>query len=168
MVSYHNVRNTPQHLGKTGCFLSHMKLLKHIVEYKLNKCIIVEDDALQVNQLPEVMPDTFCYLGGFIMNRKITSKEKIVIEHKQGINTLDEKYRMLCCLAYYIPKWEIAQEILEDLLKLKRWRAIDIVFGNIIKNPKYVYPAVFIEEPFESQIQNHRINKHANEFYVFA
>jgi hypothetical protein len=168
MISYHNVRNTPQHLGKTGCFLSHLKLLKHIVDYKLNKCIIVEDDALQVNQLPEDLPDTFCYLGGFIMNRKITSKEKVVIEHKQGINTLDEKYRMLCNLAYYIPKWEIAQEIVQDLLKLKRWRAIDIVFGNIIKNPKYVYPAVYIEEPFESQIQNNRINKHANEFYVFA
>ncbi len=166
MVSYHNVAKTPQHLAKTGCFLSHMKLLKHIVEYKLNKVIVVEDDALQIRGLPEVMPDTFCYLGGFIGNKKITSKEKIEMEHKEGLNTLDEKYRMLTTLSYYIPKWEIAEEILQGLMKLNRWRAIDIVYGNIIKNPKYVYPAVYIEEPYESQIQNKK-NKFANEFYEF-
>jgi len=166
MVSYHNVAKTPQHLAKTGCFLSHMKLLKHIVDYKLNKVIVVEDDALQIRGLPEVMPDTFCYLGGFIGNKKITSKEKIEMEHKEGLNTLDEKYRMLTTLSYYIPKWEIAEEILQGLMKLNRWRAIDIVYGNIIKNPKYVYPAVYIEEPYESQIQNKK-NKFANEFYEF-
>ena len=164
MISYHNVRKTPQHLGKVGCFLSHMKLLKHIVEHKLNKVIVVEDDALQVNQLPEVMPDTFTYLGGFVMNQKITSKEKLEIDHKQGINTLLAKHRMITTLAYYIPKWEVAEEVLQQLLELKRWRAIDIVYGNIIKNPKYVYPAVYIEEPSCSQIQNNK-NKFANEFY---
>ena len=164
MISYHNVRKTSQHLGKTGCFLSHMKLLKHIVDYKLNKVIVVEDDALQVNQLPESLPDTFTYLGGFIMNKKITSKEKISLDHKNGINVLDEKYRMITTLAYYIPKWEIAQEVFQRLLELKRWRAIDIVYGNIIENPKYVYPAVYIEEPSQSQIQNNK-NKFANEHY---
>ena len=168
MISYHNARNTPQHLAKTGCFLSHLNLLKHIVENKLNKCIVLEDDALQVNQLPEDLPDTFCYLGGIIMNKKITSKEKIIVEHKEGINTLDEKYRMVTTLSYYIPRWEIAQDLYNKLMGLKRFRAIDIVYGNIIENPKYIYPAVYIEEPFESQIQNKRINKHANEFYVFA
>ena len=114
------------------------------------------------------MPDTFCYLGGFIRNKKITSKEKIEIEHKEGINTLDEKYRMLTTLSYYIPKWEIAEEILQELMKLNRWRAIDLVYGNIIKNPKYVYPAIYVEEPGKSQIQNNRTNKHANEFYQFV
>tara|TARA_R110000851_G_scaffold207109_1_gene359095 strand:- start:1444 stop:3060 length:1617 start_codon:yes stop_codon:yes gene_type:complete len=165
MVSYHNIRNTPQHLGKTGCFLSHMKLLKHIVDHKLNKCIIVEDDALQVNQLPESLPDTFCYLGGFIMNKKITNTEKFIIQHKQGLNTLDEKYRMVCCLAYYIPRWEIAQEIFQQLLKLKRWRAIDISIPNLLKETNYIYPAVYIEEPSKSQIENKTKNKFANEFY---
>ena len=165
MVSYHNLRNTPQHLAKTGCFLSHLKLLKHIVDYKLNKCIIVEDDALQVNQLPEVMPDTFTYLGGFIANKKITSKEKIVVEHKQGLNTLDEKYRMVCCLAYYIPKWEIAKELFDALMKLKRWRAIDVSLPNLLKETNYIYPAVYIEECGESQIMNKTKKKFANEFY---
>ena len=166
MISYHNIRRTPQHLAKTGCFLSHMKLLKHIIEYKLNKVIVVEDDALQVNQLPESLPDTFTYLGGIIMNKKITSREKISLDHTQGINTLDsEKYRMITTLSYYIPKWQMAQEILQALLESKRWRAIDIMFGDIIKNPKYVYPAVYCEEQGESQIMNKKKKKFANEYY---
>jgi len=143
-----------------------MKLLKHIVEYKLDKVIVVEDDALQVNQLPESLPDTFTYLGGIIMNKKITSREKISLDHTQGINTLDsEKYRMITTLSYYIPKWQMAQEILQALLESKRWRAIDIMFGDIIKHPKYVYPAVYCEEQGESQIMNKKKKKFANEFY---
>jgi len=165
MISYHNVRYTPQHLGKTGCFLSHLKVLKHIAEYKLDKCLIVEDDALQIGDLPEDLPDTFCYLGGFILNQKITSKEPIEIDHKEGWNTLDEKYRMMTTLAYYIPTWQMAKEIVQMLEGLKRWKAIDIMYGNLIKNPKYIYPAVFIEEPFPSQIQNKRVNLFANEHY---
>tara|TARA_R110000868_G_scaffold374926_1_gene639386 strand:+ start:1001 stop:2605 length:1605 start_codon:yes stop_codon:yes gene_type:complete len=165
MISYHNVRNTPQHLGKVGCFLSHLKILKHIADNKLNKIIVVEDDALQVNQLPDSLPDTFTYLGGFIANKKITSKEPIVIEHKQGLNTLDEKYRMVCCLAYYIPKWEIAQDLYNKLMELKRWRAIDVSLPNILPETKYVYPAIYVEEQGESQIMNKEKKKFANEFY---
>ena len=167
MVSYHNVAKTPQHLAKTGCFLSHLKLLKHIVEYKLNKVIVVEDDALQVRPLPEELPDTFTYLGGFIKNKKITSKEKIEIEHKEGLNTLDEKYRMVCLLAYYIPKWEIARDLFNALMKLKRWRAIDISLPDLLPETKYIYPAVYVEEPSESQIMNKKKTKFANEFYEF-
>ena len=165
MISYHNISKTPQHLKKTACFLSHLNLMKHIVENKINNVIVVEDDAVLVNPLPEDLPDTFTYLGGFIRNKKITSKEKIEIDHKKGLNVLDEKYRMVCCLAYYIPKWEIAEEIVQRLEGLKRWRAIDVSLPNILKEIKYIYPAPFCEEHSESQIMNKKKTKFANEFY---
>ena len=171
MISYHNIAKTPQHLAKTGCFLSHLRLLKHIWENKINNVIVVEDDALLVNPLPEhdVLPDTFCYLGGFIGNKKITSKEKIQIDHQIGINELDtEKYRMVCCLAYYIPRWEIAEDLYKKLMGLKRWRAIDVSLPNLLPNVKYIYPAPFVEEPYESQIMNKTKKKHANEKYEWA
>ena len=72
---------------------------------------------------------------------------------------------MITTLAYYIPKWEIAEEILQKLLGLKRWKAIDIIYGNVIKDVKYIYPAVYIEEYGESQIMNKKKKKFANEFY---
>ena len=165
MISYHNIRRTNQHLGKVGCLLSHLNLLKHIVEHKINKVIVVEDDALQVNPIPEDLP-AFCYLGGWIANKKITSNDKISIDHKVGVNELDSsKYRMITTLSYYISRWEIAQEIVRSIEGLKRWRAVDLLYGNLIENPKYIYPSVFVEEPFKSQIMNSKKNKFAGEYY---
>lgn len=168
MISYHNIRNTPQHLGKTGCLLSHLKLLKHIWENKLNKVIVVEDDALQVNPLPEDLPNTFTYLGGFFANKKITSKDPIEINSENGVNILPKNYRMICTLSYYIPKWEIAKEIFNKIMNSKRWRAIDIMYGDLIDNPNYIYPAIYIEEPYDSQIMNKKKKKFANEFYKIS
>jgi hypothetical protein len=167
MVSYHNIRNTPQHLKKTACFLSHLTLLKHIWENKINNVIIVEDDALLINSIPENLPDDcLTYLGGFIANKKITSKEPIEIDHKEGLNTLDKsKYRMVCLLAYYIPKYEIAGDLYKKLVELKRWRAIDISLPNLLPEVKYIYPSVFIEEPSDSQIMNKKKKHFANEYY---
>ena len=165
MISYHNIRDTRQHQNKTACFLSHLNLLKHIVEHKINKVIVVEDDALQVNPIPEDLPNNFCYLGGFICNKKITSKDKIEIDHKIGLNTLDKKYRMVCCLSYWIPKWEIAEDLVLKLEGLKRWRAIDVSLPNLLEETKYIYPSVFIEEPFKSQIMNQKKSKFAGEYY---
>ena len=72
---------------------------------------------------------------------------------------------MVCCLAYYIPKWEIAKELFDGLMKLKRWRAIDVSLPNLLKETNYIYPAVYIEECGESQIMNKTKKKFANEFY---
>jgi len=166
MISYYNIRKTPQHLGKVGCFLSHLNMLKHITTYRLNKVIVVEDDALQVNDYPEELPDDcLTYLGGFIANKKITSKEKVEVQHEEGLNTLDPKYRMVCCLAYYIPKWEIARDLYDKLMKLERWRAIDISLPNLLEKTKYIYPAIYVEEPFKSQIMNKSKGKFAGEDY---
>ena len=169
MISYHNVRNTPQHLGKTGCFLSHLKALNHIVEYKLDKCLIVEDDALQVREIPGDLPeDEIIYFGGFIGAAKIkdTRKQSPEIDHQQGINTLDtDKYKMFSTVAYYVPKWQIAKEVVQSLMELKRWRAIDVSLPKVLKQTRYHYPAIFIEEPYKSQIQNNRIDMFANERY---
>ena len=51
MISMHNI-NPNEHKAKSGCFLSHVNLWKHIVEHKLNDVLIVEDDAEQINELP--------------------------------------------------------------------------------------------------------------------
>ena len=41
------------------------------------------------------------------------------------------------------------------------------VFSYVLTEIKYIYPAVFIEEPYDSQIMNKKKTKHANEFYEF-
>jgi hypothetical protein len=168
MVSYWNVP-AEQHLGKCACYVSHIRLLKEIVKQKLNYVLILEDDAVKVTKIPNVKifpPDSITYLGGFIGNKKITSKEKIEIDHKKGINELDlSKYRMLMTMSYFIPRWEVAEGLLTQLEnKTTRPRAIDIDICNVLDSVYYYYPACFEEENVASDIRKGS-KKHSDKFY---
>jgi hypothetical protein len=167
MTSYWNVPEN-QHKAKCGAFTSHMNILQHIVDYQLNNVIICEDDAQQVHEIPDTLPnDRITYLGGFIMNIKIT-KPIPRINHKEGLNDLSPDARMLMLLAYHIPKWELARDILNyitDKYIKGRVRAIDIEIFNSLDKCSYIYPAPFIERDIDSTIRG-KVVKHSNEFYV--
>jgi len=168
MISYYNIKNTNQHKAKCGCFLSHTNIWRYIVLNKLNNTLVVEDDAEQVNPLMNDLPsDSFTYLGGFFHNKKITNGSKINIESKEGINKLDkDQYRILMTLAYFIPSWEIAKKMLEDIDK-PRIRAIDIMMYNIDLPIYYQYPANYIEKDIPSTIRKGKV-KHSNEYYEWV
>lgn len=163
MISYYNYPRQ-SHLGRCGCFCSHMELYKYIVEMKLDNCLILEDDAVQVKDIPKSYPtDGITYLGGFFANAKITDPTPVKITFKDGINYLDPKYRILMTMSYIMPTWELAKEIL-DLVETKtRYRAIDILLGNMAIHKYYEYPACFVEEGSDSIIA--KKEKKSNEFY---
>ena len=72
------------HLARCACFLSHTRLLEHIVDKKLNDVLILEDDAVQVNTIPKQYPkDSITYIGGFVYNKKMMDSKPPVIEHHQ-------------------------------------------------------------------------------------
>ena len=116
MISYYNLPR-PSHLGKCGCFTSHMKLYEHIVYHKLNDVLILEDDAVKVNDIPFQYPT-------------------------------------------------IAEEILYEINSLERYRAIDVLLGNINIPCYYNYPASFIESSEESTIS--KKSKKSNQFYEWV
>ena len=170
MVSYWNIKGTDQHLCKVGCFMSHLTILQDIVQNDLSNVLIVEDDALQVNELPSIadLPrDSITYFGGYIANKKITNREKFAIDHKEGLNILDDKYRMLTTLSYFVPNAQIAKDIVNKLKLLKRWRAIDISLPEVLDKKYYWYPARFLEEPFKSTIRPTK-SEFANEHFKLA
>jgi len=170
MVSYHNIRKTEQHLCKVGCFLSHLRMLEDIISKDLSNVLIVEDDSLQVNELPSlpILPrDSITYFGGYIANKKITDKTKFEVDHKEGLNILEDKYRMLTTLAYFVPNAQIAKIIVDKLKSLKRWRAIDISLPETLDKKYYWYPACFIEEPFKSTIRPTK-SEFANEHFKLS
>jgi hypothetical protein len=166
MVSYWNVP-PHQHKAKCGAFISHMNMLQHIVDNHLNNVIICEDDAQQVNPIPDDLPDDrVTYLGGFITNKQIT-KPTPIINHINGLNDLTNNARIVMLLSYHIPKWEIAREILNNITEkyIKgRVRAIDIDFFNVLPRCSYVYPAPYIERDIPSTIRKEKV-KHSDEFY---
>ena len=151
----HSMYNFPRdgHLGRCGCFLSHTKLLEKIVDEGLEDVLILEDDAVQVNPIPIDYPrDSIVHIGGFIWNKLMMNQEKPQIEHKVGINVCPENYRVLGTIAYIIPTPEVALNILNRIYSSKRYRAIDIMMGNIGIKQYYNYPGSFREEGSASDI----------------
>jgi hypothetical protein len=145
-------------------------MLEDIVEKDLINVVIVEDDALQVYDLPSLkdLPnDSITYLGGYIANKKITDKTKFEIDHKEGLNILEDKYRMLTTLAYFVPNAQTAKIIVDKLKSLKRTRAIDISLPATLDKIYYWYPACFIEEPFQSTIRPTK-SEFANEHFKLS
>ena len=168
MLSMYNF-GKDAHLARCACWLSHTKLLEYIVENKLDDVLILEDDAIQVNDIPKNYPnDSITYVGGFVYNRKMMDSKSPEIKHQIGINLCPDNLRILGCLAYIIPNWKIALHILNIIYSENRYKAIDIMLGNINLKQYYHYPASFREEGCESQIsQKNKNNKIMTEEYQF-
>ena len=166
MISMYNYPEKA-HLGRCGCFNSHITLLEHIVANKLDDVLIVEDDAIEVNEIPTDYPKgSLVYLGGFLHNKKMMNNSKVIIESINGINHLPAEYRIIMTLSYIVPTWVLAEDILKQIKSLKRYRAIDILYGSIDIKRAYQFPACFIEEGAESTIQ--KKTKRSNESYEWV
>lgn len=157
--------NRNSHLGRCACYLSHRRLLEHIVIHKLDDVLICEDDAQKIGNIPKYYPTNgIVYLGGFFHNQKMMDNTKPILESTFGINLLDtSKYRILMTMAYIIPKWEIAEQLLRYFDSLPRLKAIDIMLGNSGIPHFYEYPAPFVESGQPSQIA-HKFKK-SNHLY---
>jgi len=168
MVSFWNL-NPHEHRAKTACFMSHYNILRKIAEQRLVNCIVVEDDAVQMSELPEpeMLGNEFCYLGGYFSNMKLTKgalKERV--PSKPGLNELNrETHRMLMCVSYYIPHYEIAQKIINYINTKARVRAIDCMAHSFPVPMNYFYPAVFVEGPGQSTIRKEK-RKHPTTEYL--
>ena len=166
MTSMYNYPR-PSHLSRCACWLSHTQLLEKIVNEKLSDVLILEDDAIQVNSIPIDYPkDGIVYLGGFIYNKKMMIEIPPEITHKKGINLCPPEYRILGTLAYIIPTPDVALKLLNRIYSSKRYKAIDIMYGNIDIKQYYHYPGSFREEGCPSQITPNK-NKIQTEDYQF-
>jgi len=170
MVSYYNL-NPQEHKAKTACWLSHYNILKKISEQRLMRCIVVEDDAQPMNELPDPteLGNEYCYLGGYFSNLKLTKghlRDKVL--SKPGLNQLNrETHRMLMMVAYYIPHYDIATRIITYLDSLVRIRAIDCMMHAVPVPQNYYYPALFVEAPGPSMIRKKK-NKHCTTEYMLV
>ena len=155
------------HLSRCACWLSHTQLLEKIVKENLEDVLILEDDAIQVNSIPIDYPkDGIVYVGGFIYNKKMMIEKPPDIIHKKGINLCPPEYRILGTLAYIIPTPDVALKILNRIYSSKRYKAIDIMYGNLDLKQYYNYPGSFREEGCPSQITPNK-NKIQTENYQF-
>lgn len=154
------------HQAKSACFLSHYRLLQFIVKNKMNNVLICEDDAVQISPIPEKLGETFTYLGGFFHSLRMTDGPLLCdVPSHRGLNPLDrEHHRMMCTLAYHIPRWHIAQSLLNFFDSKARLRAIDVMLFSAPLSFSYYYPAPFVEAGEPSTIRTKK-GKHADSHY---
>jgi GR25 family glycosyltransferase involved in LPS biosynthesis len=167
MVSYWNI-DPDEHKAKCACYLSHTNVYRYIIQNHLYDTLVLEDDAELVGDLPDNLPqDGFTYLGGFTSNLKLTDGP-MKVEFEEGINKIKHnEYRMLCCLAIYIPNPRVALKMLQACEKMKgrRPRAVDTMLRDAFTSQYVYYPAPVIERKCESNIRRGSRNKYCNQFY---
>jgi hypothetical protein len=168
MVSYWNLPEK-DHKAKCGCFISHYRLLKYIVACKLNQVVVLEDDA--VGNITDIDPDEYpndglTYLGGFFADTKLTNSHQrsYMFSSKNGINIQGDDRKIMMTLSFYIPTWEIAKDIINYIDSQKRYRAIDVMFQKWSGKKYYIYPALFIEGDYPSNLRDKK-PKHSDNFY---
>ena len=167
MVSYWNI-DPKEHKAKCACYLSHTNVYRYIVQNHLYDTIVLEDDAELIGEIPEDLPqDGFTYLGGFSSHLKLTDGP-MKVEFEEGINQIKHnEYRMLCCLAIYIPNPRVALKMLQACEKIegRRPRAVDTMLRDAMISQYVYYPAPIVERKCESNIRKGSRNKFCNEFY---
>ena len=147
-ITMWNANRTHKH-NVAGCSESHLSLMKHIIENKLNTCIVCEDDIEidlnRINELDNI--NNFCYIGGHFQNpvlsRKI-KKDNITLDN--GINNIDIKqFTIAGGYGYYYPTWKVCEYIYNLITNKKKRRAIDAEFRILQKKQiitKFIYPAI--------------------------
>ena len=155
MVSRYNIKRH-KHLGRCGCFFSHYRLLKHIVENKLNNVLILEDDAVLHDdsvKLEDIeIGEGLTYLGGYFHPLKMTSKDVPEVISREGLNRKSKDFRILTTMSYALSKWNYAGYILNYIDSQKRFRAIDIMLHDVPVKQYYIYPALIVDSGDTSQI----------------
>jgi len=167
MVSYWNI-DPKEHKAKCACYLSHTNVYRYIIQNHLYDTLVLEDDAELIGEIPDNLPqDGFTYLGGFTSNLKLTDGP-MKVEFEDGINEIKHnEYRMLCCLAIYIPNPRVALKMLQACEKMegRRPRAVDTMIRDALISQYVYYPAPVIERKCESTIRRGSRNKFCNQYY---
>lgn len=135
-----------------ACFDSHITLIKHIADNRINEAVVIEDDSLfdfsRVKELQEIQG--FCYVGGRFQSPILSKKlQTETIKPTKGLNTIDPATFILTGgHGYYFPQWQDAQMIYDDIQTRTCWkkkRAIDVEFKRLQKSKvitQYLYPAL--------------------------
>ena len=151
-------------VSKLGCIAAHRKALLAIINNKTTNNIILEEDAILVNQLPEP-PNQSCYLGGWIIPPQISKagKVKINIDVKQNeLNNIDYlNFKVLMAHSYFIKSIEESIDILQSTFKKIKNYDVHLTDNRFIKF--FYYPHIFKQGKHTSDI-DHKMNK--NDIYT--
>jgi len=143
-----------------GILNSHMSVIQEIVDKKIDKALVIEDDAvvdfkrLEKIKLDKLPQDSIIYFGGTFHSPK-TFKDKYwtygvlkeqLDEQKPGLMKIDtDRFRILGGHGYYFPKWELAKDLLDRMNQKEKMRALDTEMVQLQRQgiiKYFYYPAL--------------------------
>lgn len=146
-------------LGNLGNIAAHRKALLSIWNNKTNNNIILEQDFKFTHSLPEP-PSKTCYLGGWIIPKKISDAGKIKVDlHlKRGLNKINyDKFGVIMTHAIFYKTFGDAFKIFKkSFKKTKNW---DIFLKNEQFISYFYYPEIFIQNNESASEITHKKNK---------
>lgn len=156
------IYNTKQKniIAKLGCIAAHRKALLAIYSNQTDNNLILEEDAVLMNNLI-LPPKKSCYMGGWIVPPKIskTGKQSINIQPKNGFHKIDyNQYKIITTHALFIKTYEEAVNLLDKTIKPEKIKNYDIFLADNQYFKYFVYPSVFVQEKHKSEISG-TVNK---------
>lgn len=169
--------------SKIGCLSSHLKVIKHIIDNKLNDIIVCEDDAILKNPYvaegANLMIETLkCEIGspilltGVIHHPTSWAKDKEWkksndINFELGINEIDySKFRWTNTGAIYYPSWEELNDIWDFAVMCDNLKSIDTFLCNYQMISHLHYPSIFKCVANKSTINGKNVAEIDNYKYV--
>jgi hypothetical protein len=139
-------------ISKLGTIAAHRKALLAIYMNKTDNNIILEADAEFSSKLCNP-PDKSCYMGGWIIPPQISKAgEKVGLEPKKGLNTIDyDKFAVLMAHALFLKTFEEAIELFQTTItdKIKNY---DVHLIDLQYFKYYYYPPIFVQGKHVSEI----------------
>ena len=139
-------------ISKLGTIAAHRKALLAIYMNKTDNNIILEADAEFSSKLGNP-PDKSCYMGGWIIPPQISKAgEKVGLEPKKGLNTIDyDKFAVLMAHALFLKTFEESIELFQTTItdKIKNY---DVHLIDLQYFKYYYYPPIFVQGKHVSEI----------------
>ena len=139
-------------ISKLGTIAAHRKALLAIYMNKTDNNIILEADAEFSSKLCNP-PDKSCYMGGWIIPPQISKAgEKVGLEPKKGLNTIDyDKFAVLMAHALFLKTFEESIELFQTTItdKIKNY---DVHLIDLQYFKYYYYPPIFVQGKHVSEI----------------
>lgn len=133
-----------------GCCMSHLQLMKYIIDNRIDDVLIIEDDALVdfdlINKKILHGVEGMIYFGGRIQSPVLKKKlDKSRIEFNHGLNTINPNlFTITGGHAYYFKTYGDCEDIYYKIVSKDRIRAIDAEFRILQKKEvikHFIYPA---------------------------
>jgi len=145
-ITMHNARESHKRCV-AGCSESHLSLLEHIYENKIDNVIILEDDVdIDFDRL-DILKDVkeFCYLGGHFQGKNLKHKAYTGILF-EGVNTITPfTHTIAGAYGYYIPSYDIAESLYINIMSKVKRRGFDCELRRLQKGDKikkFIFPAI--------------------------